>query len=396
MYGARHAARTQPAVPRRAGPPLMSNAARTIVPLNDPARLVASLDGLLERTAADVVASGRYVLGPRVEAFEAAFAAYCGTPHCVGVANGTDAVELALRGCGIAAGDGVVVVANAAMYATTAVLAIGAVPVFADIDDAGLMDADTLGDALARASTPPRAVVATHLYGRMADMPSILEVAQRHGLKVVEDCAQAHGAHIDGRRAGAWGDASAFSFYPTKNLGALGDAGAVLTADHAIAGRVRQLRQYGWSGKYVNALAGGRNSRLDELQAALLLALLPGLDARNARRRAVATRYSREIVHPCIDVPAIDGERDVAHLYAVRSARRDALAAHLAASGVAAAVHYPVPDHRQPSIADRYADVALPATDAWCAGVLTLPCFPELRDDEADAVIAACNAWPLR
>lgn len=370
-----------------------STLVRPNVPLNDPKRLVDTLDGMLQRTAVDVISSGSYVLGAHVAAFEDAFAAYCGTRHCVGVANGTDAIELALRACDIGPGDGVVVVANAATYATSAVMAIGAQPVFADVDDNGLLSSGTLSEALARVLTPPRAVVITHLYGQLADMEPILAVSRQHGLKVIEDCAQAHGAHMRGRRAGAWGDAAAFSFYPTKNLGAFGDAGAVLASDDTVISRVRQLRQYGWSDKYVNTLSGGRNSRLDELQAALLLRLLPGLDHRNARRRALAQRYSREIRHPLIDVPVIDDERHVAHLYVVRSQRRDALARHLAAAGVGSAIHYPVPDHRQQTIFMRDSHVELPMTDAWCNSVLSLPCFPELEDMEVDAVVAACNGW---
>lgn len=373
-----------------------TNMVRPNVPLNDPKRLVDSLDGMLERVAADVISSGCYVLGPYVAAFEDAFAAYCGTRHCVGVANGTDAIELALRACDIGPGDGVIVVANAAMYATSAVLAIGARPVFADIDQKGLLSSGTLSEALAHASSPPRAVVVTHLYGQLADMDSILAVSRQHGLKVIEDCAQAHGAQAGGRRAGAWGDAAAFSFYPTKNLGALGDAGAVLASDEVVISRVRQLRQYGWSDKYVNTLCGGRNSRLDELQAAFLLAMLPDLDERNKHRRAIARRYSREIVNPAIQVADAESEAYVAHLYVVRSQNRDALAVHLARSGIASEVHYPTPDYRQPMHGDRFAGIVLPTTEQLCRQVLTLPCFPDMFDTEVDAVIAACNSWPGR
>lgn len=364
------------------------------IPLNDLSRYARQVASELGARAATVLGSGYYVLGPNVIAFERAFAEYCGTEHCVGVGNGTDALELALRGCGIGPGDPVVVCANAAMYGTGAVLAIGAIPLFADVDANGLLTADKIAIAIAGSPAPPRALIATHLYGRLVDMGAILAVAGAHDLRVVEDCAQAHGARdAGGRRAGSWGDAAAFSFYPTKNLGAVGDGGAVLSSDPDIAARVRQLRQYGWSSKYVNVLPGGRNSRLDELQAAFLLAMLPDLDRRNARRREIARRYSRGIAHPLIEMPPVHGEDYVAHLFVVRSARRDSLAAHLASLGIATDIHYPTADYRQPSIAGLYPGLSLPCTDEASTQVLTLPCFPELADEECDSVIAACNTW---
>ena len=364
------------------------------IPLNDLSRYATEVAPALTARASAVIAGGHYVLGPNVAGFEQAFADYCGAGHCIGVGNGTDALELALRGCGIGQGDAVVVCANAAMYGTGAVLAIGAIPVFADVGPDGLLTADTIATAIAASDVPPRAVIVTHLYGRLAAMDAVLDVAHAHGLRVIEDCAQAHGARDGaGRMAGSWGDAAAFSFYPTKNLGAVGDGGAVLCNDQDIADRVRQLRQYGWTRKYHNAVAGGRNSRLDELQAAFLLAMLPDLEARNARRHEIARRYSQRIVHPRIQVPGVGDHGYVAHLYVVRSAQRDALATHLAAAGIVTDIHYPTPDYRQPAISARYQAVTLPQTEEACLEVLSLPCFPELRDDECEAVIAACNAW---
>ena len=364
------------------------------VPLNDLARYASTMFPALEAQARNVLGSGYYVLGPHVAAFERAFADYCGVAHCIGVGNGTDALEIALRACGIRKGDGVVVCANAAMYGTGAVLAIGAVPVFADVDRDGLLTADTIAAALESAPVTVKAVIVTHLYGRLAEMPAVLRLAAARGLRLVEDCAQAHGARsADGRMAGAWGDVAAFSFYPTKNLGAIGDGGAVVSNNDDLASRVRQLRQYGWSRKYHNAIPGGRNSRLDELQAAFLSTLLPDLDARNQRRRDIAARYSNEIRHPAIRVPAMAGDAYVAHLYVVSSPHRDALAAHLSEAGIATDVHYPTPDYRQPAFDNHGAPPALPMTEAACAESLTLPCFPELRDGECDSVIAACNAW---
>lgn len=365
------------------------------VPVNDLARLATIVSDRLAESAAQVLHSGHYVLGPWVARFEQEFAAYCGAGACIGVGNGTDALELALRAVGAGPGRTVAVVANAAMYGTTAVLACGARPVFVDVEPgSGVMCAAELRAALEGIDTPV-AVIVTHLYGRMAEMPALIEYARSRGIAVVEDCAQAHGAvGTGGRKAGAWGDLATFSFYPTKNLGAIGDAGAVTTSDPALAARVRQLRQYGWARKYDNELPGGRNSRLDELQAAFLCALLPLLDARNARRRDIANRYSRAIVHPQIEVPPPAGQEYVAHLYVVQSAHRDALATHLHALGIGSDIHYPIPDHRQSVHAGRHASVSLPVTESLCRRVLTLPCFPELHDDEVDRVIAACNDWP--
>lgn len=365
------------------------------IPVNDLRRYAEETAAPLAQRAADVLRSGCYVLGPSVRDFEARFAEYCGTAHCIGLGNGTDALELALRALGVGPGDGVLVAANAAMYGTTAVLAIGAVPVFADVESrTALLTAETIAQAVDHTAVRPKALVVTHLYGRLAGMGAILAFAKSLGIAVVEDCAQAHGATgPDGRRAGAYGDAATFSFYPTKNLGAIGDGGAVVCTDDAIAERVRQLRQYGWTSKYTNTLEGGRNSRLDEIQAAFLDHLLPDLDRRNERRRAIARRYSTEISHSDIAVPPVAGAEFVAHLYVVQCVQRDALSAHLATYGVGSERHYPTPDHRQPMHGQRFDAVHLPVTEQWCERALTLPCFPEMDDAEVDAVIAACNQW---
>ena len=363
------------------------------IPVNSLVRHVAALRVELAAALADVVDSGHYVLGPGVAAFESAFAGYCGVAHCVGVGNGSDALELALKSVGVVPDDRVALPANAAMYATTAVLACGAEPVFVDVDADATLDPAEFARACDSAG-PLRAVVATHLYGRLARIEAIAGTCSARGVALVEDCAQAHGARgADGRSAGAFGDAAAFSFYPTKNLGALGDAGAVVTRDAGVAARARALRQYGWEQKYVNALAGGRNSRLDELQARVLSIKLPLLDAWNRRRRDIANRYSQSIRNPRIAVPPVAGEDYVAHLYVVHSESRDALRAHLDAAAIASDVHYPLPDHHQPCFAGRYAAQSLPMTERQARTALTLPCFPELTDDEADRVIAACNRF---
>lgn len=362
------------------------------IPLNSLLRHTSVLQADLIRASQEVIRSGYYVLGPQVEAFETEFARYCGTDHCIGVANGTDALELSLKALGVSAGDKVAVVANAAMYSTSAVLAAGAIPVFIDIADDSTMDPGALRSAAA--ANTLSAVVVTHLYGRLADMAGILGVADAFNIPVVEDCAQAHGARDEGgRAAGSLGALGSFSFYPTKNLGALGDGGAVTTSDPQLAQRVRQLRQYGWGQKYDNEIPGGRNSRLDELQAAMLRVMLPRLDAWNARRREIGNRYSTSIRHPDIAVPPPGGAEYVAHLYVVRSPRREELREHLAELGIATEVHYPLSDHQQPSLEGKYVDASLERTVRDTALVLSLPCFPELTGDEVDQVVDACNRF---
>ncbi|MFH2203143.1 MAG: DegT/DnrJ/EryC1/StrS family aminotransferase [Elusimicrobiota bacterium] len=354
------------------------------VPFNDLKRHNDACGPQLREAAERVVRSGWYTLGEEVAAFEREFAAFLDIRHCVGAASGSDALELALRALGVKPGDEVITAANASMYSACAALAMGAVPVFADVDPETMTLAPECLAAAATAKT--RAVIATHLYGRMADMDEIVNEAARLGLALIEDCAQAHGARRGGRKAGTFGAIGCFSFYPTKNLGALGDGGALVTADDALAAKLRALGQYGWGEKYHCETGGGRNSRLDELQAAFLRVKLPRLTDANNRRREIARRYSAAFRELDLKLPAADGEDYVAHLYVIRSRERDALRRRLADQGVAAAVHYPVPDHRQPIIA---AACALPVTDKCCAEVLSLPCFPEMTDAEVEHVIQA-------
>ena len=338
-----------------------------------------------------VADSGWYVLGPSVRDFEAAFARYVGVDHAVGVANGTDAIALALRALGVGAGQRVLTVANAGCPGSAAIAQVGAQVNWVDVDEQRLTLApDALAQALA--AGPVAAVIATHLYGQMADMPAIAALCRQAGVPLIEDCAQAHGAALDGRRAGRWGLLASFSFYPTKNLGALGDGGAVVTGDAALAERLRALRQYGWVRKYEVTVAGGANSRLDELQAAVLLAKLPHLDAANARRRAIAARYSAALADLPLRCPPAPGAGHAMHLYVVRTPRRAALQAHLAARGIASDVHYPVADHLQPIWAHRQPP-HLPVTEAACAQVLSLPCYPGLGDAQVDAVIDSVRCF---
>lgn len=362
------------------------------VPLNDLGRqtgeVACRVSGAIER----VVKQGRYTLGAENAAFEADFAAFCSVSCGIAVGNGTDAIELALRGLGITAGDIVATVANAGFYTTTALLTIGAIPLFVDVEpETHVMSRRTLARVLER--HPVKCVVVTHLFGRLAEMQPIIDLCQPHGIPVIEDCAQAHGAARQGRRAGSFGRLGCFSFYPTKNLGALGDGGAIVTSDSELAERIRLLRQYGWEEKYQVTLAGGRNSRLDEIQAAVLRAKLPYLDDWNYARRAIARHYSSEISNHRVVCPQIvESDEYVAHLYVVLCKERDDLRQHLFAAGVATDIHYPIPDHRQAVITNGHA-CDLSVTERQAKEVLTLPCFPEMTNDEITQVIQAVNAW---
>ena len=364
---------------------------RHVLAINDLGRHYATTRKDVEAAISKVLASGWFVLGPHVRDFEQAFARYCGVSECVGVANGTDAIELALRGLGLAPGDKVVVAANAGMYATVAMMTLGCRPVFVDVHAGSmLMDATAL-----RAVDDPgvRAVIVTHLYGRLADMEEITTICAQRGWPLIEDCAQAHGASRDGRRAGSFGHAATFSFYPTKNLGALGDGGAITTQSTEFAQKLRQLSQYGWGRKYEVAQSGGRNSRLDEIQAAILLAKLPRLDGWNTRRREIAAQYTRGISHADVRLPAYTDESWVAHLYVIECTDRDHLRKHLAANQVASDIHYPIPDHRQAALAEDFHGLSLPVTEQLATRILSLPCFPEMTDAEVEHVIQAVNQW---
>ncbi len=336
--------------------------------------------------------SGWYVLGTEVTSFEREFAEYCGVAFAIGVANGTEALELALRAVDIDQGQRVALVANAGGYSTVAINSIGAVPVYVDVDATSFtMDVAALEVTLHQHDI--RAIIVTHLYGRVANIAEIAHLALTKGIKLIEDCAQAHGAIRHGKKTGSWGHVSCFSFYPTKNLGALGDGGAVVTNDPGVASRVKQLRQYGWESKYRSTVAYGRNSRLDELQAAILRVKLPYLNGWNARRVAIAASYDSTIHHPQIVLPGIFGEDHVAHLYVIRTSQRESLSQHLRAREIPHDVHYPLPDYRQPLFGERFANTLLPVTELLCKQVLTLPCFPEMTDKEVNSVATAINEW---
>jgi aminotransferase EvaB len=340
------------------------------------------LDEALREAAARVMSKRRYVLDEEVAAFEREFADFCGTSDCIGVANGTDALELALRAAGVARGDRVATVANAGYYACTALAALGAEPVFIDIDETMTMSPALLEGVLQHVD----AIIVTHLYGGLAAIEAIVELGEQRAIPVIEDCSHAHGAARRGKRAGSFGAVGCFSFYPTKNLGALGDGGAIVTSDPAIAARIRMLRQYGWSSRHCVESAGGRNSRLDELQAAFLRVKLPRLAACNTARSAIARRYRDGLRNLGVTLPQVDGESFVAHLVVIRVPDRDALRARLARERIDTQVHYPMADYRQPVRAS-VSQAPLPMTEAACGSVVTLPCFPGLPIEAVDRVV---------
>jgi dTDP-4-amino-4,6-dideoxygalactose transaminase len=338
------------------------------------------IDAAIQR----VLAGGWYILGKEVDAFEREFAAELGAAHAVGVGNCTDALVLALRALDIGEGDEVITVSHTAVATVMAIELAGARPVLVDIDPASFtMDVNKLADTVKRnASHRLAAIIPVHLYGQPADMPAILEIARANHLRVIEDCAQAHGAKLAGRTVGTFGDLAAYSFYPTKNLAAIGDGGAVVTHDAALAQRVRELRQYGWRERYISSIPG-MNSRLDELQAAILRVKLRCLGRDNARRRALAQIYSDALAGSQASPPEVrSGAEHVFHQYVVRSGHRDALAEFLKSRGVPTAVHYPQPVHTQPAYRDRVAAGAggLAESERACHEVLSLPMHAYLEE----------------
>ena len=360
--------------------------------LNDLSARLTSYQEVIQKAIDRVLNSGWLVLGEEVKRFEKSFAEYIGSDHCVSVANGTDAIELGLKALNIQRDDRVATVANAGMYTTNALLAIGAIPYFMDVD----LDSKnvTLSEVKRALGNNVACVVVTHLYGlAVSEILAISEACHDAGIPLFEDCAQAHGARIQGRLVGSFGDASGFSFYPTKNLGALGDAGAVVSQSQTVANRLRELRQYGWSSKYEVSVEGGRNSRMDEMQAAILNELLPFLDHGNSRRRAIAARYNANISNPAIHKPMIGDEEYVAHLYVIRCSAREQLRNHLRSKNIGTDVHYPIPDYRQPLVKNRFTQDILPNTAKLATEVLSLPCYPELSDQDVDEVIAVINGW---
>ena len=366
------------------------------IPQASPGLRIRKYRGEVDAAVARVLDDNRYILGPAVERFEADLARYLHAGHCIGVGNGTDALALALRALGVGPGDEVITVALTAAGTAQGIMAAGAVPCFVDVDPATrCMDPRAIEAAITPRTT---AIVPVHLFGHPADMPRIAALAEKRGLAVVEDCAQAIGAEIDGRKLGTYGHAAAFSFYPTKNLGAIGDGGAVACRDTATAGRLRRLRSYGWDDARISREKAG-NSRLDEMQAAILTVLLPHLDEGNDERRALAAAFRQRLGGLDIGLPP-DVPGAVYHQFAITCGRRDQVLQDLSRhAGIGTAVHYHPPLHRQPAFASEPAP-RLPATDSLAETLLSLPIQPEVAgphlDRIADAVRRAVAPCPDR
>ena len=368
----------------------------TSIPMNDLRRRYVRHEAELSRIARDVLASGYWINGPYNKAFCHDFAAATGVAHCVGVANGSDALEIGLR-CLVTdpARREVVTVANAGGYTTTACRLIGLTPVYVDIDEASQLMA--IDHAVAAVGPATGAIVVTHLYGGLVDVPALraaLQAAGFGGVPIIEDCAQAHGLRGCGAGAGAFGDLATFSFYPTKNLGALGDGGAIVTNDAELAAQVSRLRMYGWDGKYDVVTSGGRNSRLDELQAAFLSALLPYVDPDNERRRAIIDAYAAAAADDIRLASSPHGT--VGHLAIVLTDDRDRLAKHLNVHGVATDIHFPILDCDQAGWAGadrRVGPAGLDVSRRSVKRILSVPCFPEMTDDEIAQVCDALGSY---
>jgi len=361
------------------------------VPFVDLRRPLAAIHDDLFQEFERILSSMRLFLGPNVTSFQQEFAEYLGARHCVGVSDGTEALYLALRALGVGPGDEVITVSHTFFATTEAILLAGATPVFVDVDE----DTFTMNVAsLERVVTPrTKAIMPVHLYGLMADMEGVMSTARRYGLRVVEDASQAHGARRDGRAAGTVGDIGTFSFYYSKNLGAFGEAGGVVTNDDELAAKIAILRDHGSRVRYYHDEVGV-NGRLDEMQAAVLRLKLPHLDRANELRRAHARRYSEGLRSLPVRTPELFGEDHVFHLYVIRTLDRDGLQAHLADMGIHTGIHYPVPCHRQPALALMPPPVhSLNVTEKVSGEILSLPMFPELTDQEIDRVVEGIESF---
>ena len=339
----------------------------------------------LTKISTEVFNSTQHILGPNVQNFELKFADYIGVNHCLGVANGSDALVIALRAIGIKKDDEVATVANAGFYTCAALNLIGAIPIFIDIDsDSLLIDPIDLEKKLITNNI--KVVVVTHLYGQVAPIKEVIELCSRSGIKVIEDCAQATGAQVEGEKVGSFADISTFSFYPTKNLGAVGDGGAVLTNDGQIAKIVKKIRQYGWGEKYSVEIENGTNSRLDELQAAFLIAKLDDLDNWNQQRITIAEQYVNAFEKT--KVKALKNTlKGVAHLFVILTDDRDKLIEHLSKNSIQSGIHYPISDHKQAIYKEKFKEINLPVTDSSVDKILSLPIYPGMKQEEIDHVI---------
>jgi len=347
----------------------------------------------IDKAIHDVLNSGWFILGKTLERFESVFTEYCGLPYGIGVGSGTEALHIALVACGLQPGDEVITVANTCVPTLAAISFAGGVPVLVDIDpDTQTMDPYKIEE---RINNLTKVILPVHLYGQCADMDLICSIAAKNNLLVIEDCAQAHGASLNGQIAGSMGDAGCYSFYPSKNLGAFGDAGIIVCKDAGLAERMRSLRNYGQTQRYYHKFKGF-NSRLDEIQAGILLAKLQHLEACNKRRREIATVYSKSFKDLDWITTPIEksGHLHVYHLYVVRVGKRQEFQDHMLRHGVATLIHYPIPIHRQPAYRECFSQAKyLPVTDSQAPQLISLPIYPELTDAQVEHVIATVGSW---
>jgi len=363
-----------------------------MIPTADPGAGYRSHKTEIDRAIHQVLDSGSYILGKETKAFEDEFASYVGVKYAIGVGSGTEAIHLALRACGIGPGDEVITVSHTAVATVAAVQMAGAIPVLVDIEpDFYTMDPEKIRSVLTPAA---KAVIPVHLYGQPANLAPILDLAHKYGLQVIEDCSQAHGATYGGIPVGSHGDMACFSFYPTKNLGALGDGGMVVSNRQDLAEQVRLLREYGWAERYISHFPGW-NSRLDEIQAAILRVQLRHLDQRNLDRIQIAASYVKGLKQRRLSLPRVrEGATHVFHLFVVRSPQRDRLQHHLSDMDIGTSTHYPVPVHLQPAYKDRLPGrESLPVTELVSREVLSLPMYPELSESETGKVIEAIKRF---
>ena len=373
------------------------------IPQANPKTSYLALKDEIDKAVHNVLDSGWYILGKQVKAFEQEFAAYIGVDFCVGVASGTDALEIALRVADVGPGDMVFTVSQTAVATVAAIERSGAAPVLVDIDeDTFTMDPKHLERTLNSVNSSqslfkgrPKAIIPVHLYGHPADMVSIMSIARKHNLIVIEDCAQAHGAAISGQKVGSFGEMGAFSFYPTKNLGAIGDGGAVVTNNQELQEKLLALRQYGWNEQRVSSFSG-ISSRLDEIQAAILRVKLKTLDKDNERRREIAQAYTRSLEETGIVVPQTsENVSHVYHQYVVRTKQRDRLIEYLKKSAIDTAIHYPLPVHLQSAYKGNMhiAQGGLISTERICEEILSLPMYPQITDSQVESVANTLSCW---
>lgn len=369
----------------------------TFLPPADPKANYLAHKEEIDQAIRRVLDSGWYILGQEGTAFEQEFADYLGVSHGVGVGNGTDALEVALRACGVGVGDAVITVSHTVVATVAAIELVGAMPVLVDIDQKTFtLDPNRLEDTISQhQGSRIKAIIPVHLYGHPADMPAIMEIARRHDLYVIEDCAQSHGAAIKGVKTGTWGDLAAFSFYPTKNLGALGDGGAVVTNNAELAQKLRLIREYGWQRRYISEVTG-MNTRLDEIQAAVLRVKLQYLDEENTQRRQLGEVYNSCLADTDLILPEVGQDVEtVYHQYVVKSDKRDNLRDFLKDNAVGTLIHYPVPVHRQPAYQNRVAigSGGLLETEKTVTEILSLPMHPQMSIIQAQQVAELIGGW---